>query len=437
MKKILLIGSGGREHAIAKAISKNKEAELICFASHENPGIKALAKEIIIIDLLDIEAVINVAKTFSFNFAIIGPEGPLELGLSDALHAVNIPVIGPTKKLARIETSKIFCRQLIESFDHSILPKFKVFNSTTLLEDYMHELGNSFVIKVSQLMGGKGVYVFGDHFHTNAQAIEICQSILKQGREFIIEEKLIGEEFSLLSFCDGKTLSHMPIIQDNKRLSVDDEGPNTGGMGSVSFANHSLPFLNDTELAHAKLINQKSIEYLQKACTETYKGIIYGGYMLTKSGIKLIEFNARFGDPESINLLPLLETDFVTICESIVTGTLSELAIEFSNKATVCKYIVPSGYPNQPTDKQNIYFEPEEEKIFCAHVKQDSDSYIMLGSRALAVLGIDKEIESAEQQAEILAQSIRGDIYYRQDIGTKTLLFNRFEKVRNIREQAY
>ncbi len=433
MKNILLIGSGAREHAIAKALSKNKTINITCLASHYNPGILDLAKHIITIDLCNIEKIINIAKQYDFDFAIIGPEAPLEAGIVDRLASINIPSIGPTKSLARIETSKSFCRQLMSKNNSEVLPAYEIFKSITGVEQYLATLNNQYVIKANGLTGGKGVYVAGEHFKADFEAINICKKIFSYGHDVLIEEKLVGEEFSLLSFCDGKTLVHMPLVQDHKRAYENDLGPNTGGMGSVSYADHSLPFLNEEELLKAKQINEAAIKELQLECGESYKGIIYGGYMLTNAGIKLIEFNARFGDPESLNLLALLETDFSEICQSIINGTLDESDIKFSKKASVCKYVVPYGYPQNPVRNEMIECSLDNDNYYLGHIEQQNKKLIMLGSRAIAVLGVAKDIKTAEVKAEVMARSVTGDVFYRKDIGTEKLISKKINYVRKMR----
>ena len=191
--------------------------------------------------------------------------------------------------------------------------------------------------------------VAGDHLHSQDDALSYCQELVSRGDEFVIEEKLIGQEFSLMSFCDGNTLKHMPAVQDHKRAYEGDTGPNTGGMGTYSDTNHSLPFLNDNDIAKAHAINTSTVRALKDKFGVGYKGVLYGGFITTAKGVKLIEYNARFGDPEAMNVLPLLDSDFVEICNGIANGTLENVDVKFQHKATVCKYAVPEGYPDNPT----------------------------------------------------------------------------------------
>ena len=197
--------------------------------------------------------------------------------------------------------------------------------------------------EVRQPHGRKSVKVSGATWLPLKKG-SVVRKIIQQDKTFLIEEKLIGQEFSLMSFSDGTHLAHMPVVQDHKRAFVGDTGPNTGGMGSYSDSNHSLPFLTDDDTQTAQAINQATIAALRDKFSEGYKGILYGGFMATKDGVKLIEYNARFGDPECMNVIAILESDFVELCQAIMSGNLTEDHASFVHKTTVCKYAVPEGY---------------------------------------------------------------------------------------------
>ena len=199
-------------------------------------------------------------------------------------------------------------------------------------------------MKANGLMGGKGVRVAGDHLKSIAEAISWCKDILAHGQTLVIEEKLIGQEFSFMAFCDGEHIIPMPIVQDHKRAYVDDKGPNTGGMGSYSDVNHSLPFLSEEDIKAAWSINEAVFRALSTELNDKYIGVLYGSFIATKDGVYVIEFNARFGDPEALNVLTILESDFVALCQALVTGSLTNELAKFSNLSTVCKYAVPNGY---------------------------------------------------------------------------------------------
>lgn len=426
MKHILLIGSGAREHAIFRAIKRSViETTVTCLATHENPALKKGCEKLMVIDINDVGSVIKAIDGLSIDHAIIGPEAPLDAGLSDALKLKGIDVFGPNQALARIETSKSYCRQLMRRVLPSALPQFYQFSELNGVKHSLIQFDLSCVIKATGLMGGKGVYVSDDHFTSLEEALGICDSLFKKGHQVLIEEKLFGEEFSLISFCDGESLKHMPVVQDNKRAYEDDKGPNTGGMGSISFADHRLPFLPESAINEAKAINESAIKALKADNHADYKGVLYGGFMYTPDGVKLIEYNARFGDPEAINLLSLLESDFVEILNAVAEGKLSDMDIRFSSKATVCKYVVPEGYPGEPVKGSGIHIDIDDDKLYCGHLSDSDNGQVMLGSRAVACLGVGASIESAEREAESKASQINGDVFYRRDIGTNALIDKR------------
>lgn len=411
--KILLVGSGGREHALAKALMRSSQSIALYYAGdHVNPGIAALAKAYTLE-----KNVLAFAQAHAIDLAIIGPEKPLAAGLVDVLQSSGIAVVGPTKKLAQIETSKGFTRDLMHKYKIRGLPnyqRFQTFDAQT--EGFLRDLKDNYVLKADGLMGGKGVSVAGEHVFSIAEAKHFCQRL---NGAFVIEEKLTGPEFSLLSFSDGQTLVHMPPVQDYKRLLVNNQGPNTGGMGSYTLANNQLPFLTTADIEIAKKINEQIIAALQKECGVPYRGVIYGGFMQTPNGIKVIEYNARFGDPEAINLLGLLVTDFVAVCLAITSGTLHTLSFEFASQASVCQYIVPENYPYQ-SDKQgflDLQRVQDPNALYYASVVKEQQRYRMLGSRALAVLGLANTLKEAREKAAALIAKIQGDFYYRNDIG--------------------
>ena len=434
--KILVIGSGAREHSIVKAIERSsREVDVFCIASNMNPGIANLCTEFIIDDFNNPKIVSRYANENDVSIAVIGPENPLSKGIADTLWDTKIKVIGPKKHLAQIETSKAFTRNLLKKYKIPGGPKYKVFNSISGVKDFLKELGENYVVKFDGLAGGKGVKVAGDHLSSHSEALEYCKELISKKQEFVIEEKFIGQEFSLMSFCDGDTLKHMPAVQDHKRAYENDKGPNTGGMGTYSDTGHSLPFLQKKDIEDAYKINQATAEALKNEFKEGYKGILYGGFMATEEGVKLIEYNARFGDPEAMNVLSILETDFMDICDGITMGKLEELDVTFKNKATVCKYAVPEGYPDNPVKGEIIDVSKieNEDLLFYASVDIKNGVLIESGSRTIAVVGIDDTIEKAEKIAEKEISKIQGPLFHRKDIGTNTLIQKRIKHMESLR----
>ncbi len=422
--RVLLLGQGAREHCIAEAL----DSELYSFMKTRNPGIMRLSKEYIISDL-DFEKLGKFAQRINPDFAFIGPEGPLENGVVDHLTSLGIGCFGPTKSLARIETSKAFMRKLMEKYKIDGTPEFKVFSSTEGIEEYMRDV-NDFVVKLDGLTGGKGVKVFGEHLKSIEEALEYSQEVLSKHNFVVVEERLDGEEFSLQCISDGKHLAATIPVQDHKRAYEDDQGPNTGGMGSYSMKDHLLPFLKKKDLEKGEKITQDIMEALHKETGEYYKGVLYGGFILTKKGVKLLEYNARFGDPEVMNILPILKNNFAEICSAAVNLDLKN--VEFEKKATVCKYVVPKGYPLNPVPGK-LEFADTEAKVYYASVDLREDGLYMTRSRAAAFVGIADTIDDAEKIAQNAVENVKGDVFYRKDIGTERLLRKRVEHMKNLR----
>jgi len=436
VNKILVIGSGAREHAIVRALDRShQEKEIFCLASNMNPGIAALCDELLIGNFNDPDFVVNYTNEIGATLAIIGPENPLENGVADALWGVKVRVVGPKKDLAKLETSKSFTRDLLKEYNIPGGPQYQTFNSLAGVTEFLNVLGENYVVKYDGLAGGKGVKVSGEHLHSHDEALAYCQELTDKGDEFVIEEKFIGEEFSLMSFCDGDTLKHMPAVQDHKRAYEGDTGPNTGGMGTYSDANHSLPFLTENDIVEAHQINTQTAKAVKDKFGEGYQGILYGGFMATASGVKLIEYNARFGDPEAMNVLSLLDSDFIEICNGITDGTLENLDVKFQNKATVCKYAVPEGYPNSPVKNEQINVSKIEnpDGLFYASVDIQNGKLVEAGSRTVAVVGVADSISNAENIAEKEVSAIDGPLFHRSDIGTDMVIQKRINHMKSIR----
>ncbi len=440
--KVLVVGGGAREHAICDAISRSENAVLYSVMKNVNPGIKNLAENYKIAKETNVDSVVNYALENKIDIVIVGPEAPLEKGLVNKLKEKNIDAVSPTKEAARIETDKEWMRKLLKKYKIPGQLKYQTFTNPEKARKYIEKLDCEVALKPIGLTGGKGVKVFGDHFKNIDEAMDYVNKVIdkKIGGEskILVEEKAVGEEFTLQAFSDGKTILPLHAVQDHKRLLPGDEGPNTGGMGAYSCENGLLPFITKSDYEEGAHILQKIVEALDKeGCS--YIGAIYGQFMLTSNGPKIIEINARFGDPEAMNVLPLLETDYVQICKAMVNGTLNEKKIKMKNKSTVCKYVVPEGYGIKSLDGKKVYVDEKKinevgSRLFYASVNKMNDYVTTTTSRSLAVVGVSEKLESAENICEKALQYIKSDhIFIRHDIGKKDLIQKRIDHMNKLR----
>ncbi len=430
---ILLIGGGGREHAIAEGIKRSKHNPfLYAVMAKKNPGIAVLCEDFLLEKETEVGKVIEYAKSRNIEMAFVGPEAPLAAGIADALWEAGIPVVGPKKACAIIEFDKAWARNFMKKYGIEGCPAYEVFTEEGPAHAFIEKLGDV-AVKPSGLTGGKGVKVMGDQLPDLEAAKAYTSELLEKG-PVVIEERFIGEEFTLQALVDGKSLIFFPAVQDHKRAYEGDLGPNTGGMGSYTDAGELLPFMLPADLEKVKKIMQDTVKALYEETGTGYLGVLYGQFILTASGPKVVEFNARFGDPEAMNVIPLIETDFVEIMSAMVKGTLDELPVNFSRKATVCKYAVPAGYPDTPEKDSEIIVENiGEASVYYASVYEKEGKIYTTSSRAVAALGCAETIDAAEKIAQNALENIRGKLFFRKDIGTAALIQKRIDHMKELR----
>jgi phosphoribosylamine--glycine ligase len=427
--KLLLVGSGGREHAMAEALVRDGEAELSAFMSRRNPGIARLAKKVRLGKETEVKKVRDFAVQEGVDYAVIGPEAPLEAGVVDLLEEAGIPCAGPTRAAARLETDKAFCRDMMTAHGIDGCPRYRVFHNPSEAAAFIEIYDGDLAVKPIGLTGGKGVRVMGEHVDRKG-AVAYVKSL---GGDVVLEERLMGEEFTLQAFVDGSHLVPAPLVQDHKRAYEGDTGPNTGGMGSYSMPDHRLPFVSEEDYQKALRIMEDAIRVLARE-GHPYRGILYGQFMNTREGPRVVEFNARFGDPEAMNILPIMTTGLSGVVCSIVEGTLSESRVRFEPVATVCKYVVPEGYPEAPRSGEPIAIgDPGRTRLYYANVGERDGSLVTQTSRTLAFVGIAGTLPEAERAAEEAASSVKGRVYHRRDIGTGDLLAKRSAHMEAIR----
>jgi len=446
MTKVLVVGGGAREHAMAAALARSPDARIYAAMKHRNPGIARLAKAFRLGSETDVDAVVSWAREQGVEIAVIGPEAPEEAGLSDALQAAGIPCASPTQAAARVETDKRFLRELMDRHGIDGRLAFHPFEDVDAALAFLDEHGPRWAIKPLGLTGGKGVQVYGDHFRDLAGAKRYVRDVFKTGSgggALQFEELAEGEEFTVMAFTDGRTVLPMVSVQDHKRLREGDEGPNTGGMGSYSQCDGLLPFLTKGEYEDGVEILQAIVHALDEEGTP-YVGTIYGQFMLTAAGPKVIECNARFGDPEAMNVLHLLETDYLLLLWAMVDQELHKRKLSFRKNATVVKYAVPRGY-GEGRPEAGIRVEVDEEAIsaaggtvYYASIEEHDDGTLTtMKSRTLAVLGEAETLVEAERIAESAFEHIRsGALVVRHDIGTPALIERRIQHMRQIRMGA-
>ncbi len=443
-KKILFIGNGGREHAMIAALARSPQKPAIYnFATAVNPGIKDLVSDIRVHSSLnDLDAIKAYAQEAEVDFAVVGPEDPLAAGVRDALLEGGVKTFGPSAQGAQLESSKSFTRNLLKKHGIDASPGFQVFESedeVPQMQEFYEQYDGQIVVKADGLIGGKGVIVADDHFNAFDDARDFALvSINKFGR-VVFEERLVGEEFSLISVVDGETVLDTPAIQDHKRAFEGDTGPNTGGMGCISDENNSLPFVTDEDKAAAHEITVQVMKALNEELGEQFVGVMYGGFMITHAGVKLIEYNVRFGDPEALNIFPILESDFVEVCEKAIEGNLSDLGtLQFAAQATVVKYLCPNGYPENPIKDEPITidssYKPNEHQVaYFASLGEEGDKILLKGSRGIGCVGIGKSLSEANQYCDDLITKFSGPVFHRKDIGTADLVNQRVKHMKEIR----
>lgn len=413
---IMVIGGGGREHAIIKKIKENPKADKI-YALPGNGGIAADA-ECVNIGAKDIDAIVEFAKANSIDFAVVAPDDPLVLGAVDALNEIGIKCFGPRKNAAIIEGSKVFSKNLMKKYGIPTA-EYEVFTDMEAALKYLDTASIPVVVKADGLALGKGVIIA----MTRDEAKDAVKSMMEDkvfgesGSQVVIEEFLTGPEVSVLSFTDGKTLVPMVSSMDHKRAKDNDEGLNTGGMGTIA----PNPYYTD-EVA-AKCMEEIFIPTMNAMNAEgrTFAGCLYFGLMLTPKGPKVIEYNCRFGDPETQVVLPLLDTDLLDIMMSVAEGTLSQTQVRFKDECACCVVMASDGYPQKYDSGFEIKM-PSDKNIYVAGAKLSKGKLLTAGGRVLGVTETAPTLKEAIAKSyETVKQVSFDNAYYRNDIGKRAL----------------
>ncbi len=416
--KIMVVGGGGREHAIIKKIKENKDVEKI----YALPGNGGMAKdaELVNIGATDIEKAVLFAVENKIDYAVVAPDDPLVLGMVDALEEKGIPCFGPRKNAAIIEGSKVFSKDLMKKYNIPTA-QYEVFTDADEALKYVESCPIPTVVKADGLALGKGVIIAMTREEAKNAVVSIMKDkqFGKSGDSIVIEEFLTGPEVSVLSFTDGKTVVPMISSMDHKRAGDNDTGLNTGGMGTVAPNPYYTKAIADECMEKIFL---PTIEAMNKE-GRTFKGCLYFGLMLTEKGPKVIEYNCRFGDPETQVVLPLLESDLLTVMRAVTDETLADCEVKFSDKSACCVIMASEGYPVKYEKGYEITIPEEvEDNVYVAGAKLENGKLLTNGGR---VLGVTKIADTLEQAIALSYNAVEkvcfGNAYYRHDIGQKAL----------------
>ena len=416
--RLMVVGGGGREHAIIKKLKENKSIEVI----YALPGNGGMADDATLVNIgaKDIDAIVDFAKRERIDYAVVAPDDPLVLGCVDRLNEIGVPCFGPTAAAAIIEGSKVFSKNLMKKYGIPTA-EYRVFERAEDAYDYLKDAPIPTVVKADGLALGKGVIIATER----EEALDAVRSIMEEGKfgasgsRIVVEEFLEGPEVSVLAFTDGSVVKPMVSSMDHKRAGDNDTGLNTGGMGTIAPNPYYTP-----EIANVCMqkIFIPTIEAMKKEGRE-FRGCLYFGLMLTKDGPKVIEYNCRFGDPETQVVLPLLESDLLEVMMATTEGRLAECEVKFSDGAAACVIMASAGYPESYKSGYEIVMDPAvKEHVYVAGARLDADRLLSAGGRVLGVTATADTLESAIAAAYDRVGGVSFEnSYYRHDIGARAL----------------
>lgn len=428
MERCLLLGNGGREAVLAEYISKGYELYTVC--PYENPSIIEMVKKsggkYIVEDPFNKEIVSNFIKENNIEVCLISSDNLLQDGLIDVARSLGLKTFGPTSKGAKIEWSKTYALDIVEKIaPEMIIKNYNITDVNELKRIIDSYTDDSFVVKPEGLTGGKGVKVGGIHFKGKEEGLEYAKSCLEISGNVIIQDKIEGREFTVMALTDGENIVVTPTTFDYPYRFNEDKGPGTGGMGCLSFENGMLPFLEQKDIDECSKLIKETLKYINKDNLE-FNGVIYGGFFKTKNGIKFIEFNSRFGDPEALNVLNSLETPFPEVMKNIFNKTLNKENCKFKKECTFTVYIVTKEYAVE-NRKEPLEFtmnrksiEDQGVKIYFANTKKvEDDKYSSVSnSRLFALTTSAKNLQEAKEKVyKAIQGNIDNKLDYRTDIG--------------------
>lgn len=416
--KVLIVGGGGREHAIAYAVSKSPKVEKI-YCAPGNAGIASLA-ECVDIQVMDFEEIARFAKKIAADLVIVGPDDPLAAGIVDVLEEYGLKVFGPDSKAAILEGSKAFSKDLMKKYGIPTA-SYEIFDNADKALAYLETSRFPVVLKADGLALGKGVLICNtpEEAREGVQQIMLDKKFGIAGNRMVIEEYMTGREVSVLTFCDGKTVKVMSSAQDHKRAGDGDTGLNTGGMGTFSPSPFYTPKIDEY---CRKNIYKPTVEAMAKE-GRPFRGVIFFGLMLTEDGPKVLEYNARFGDPEAQVVLPRMKNDIIDVMLACVDGTLGKIKLEFEDNAAVCVMLASNGYPGKyergfVIEGLDSFDEKEGYYVFHSGTKKTGKGIVTNGGRVLGVTAKGENLKTARARAYEAVEWVRFDNkYFRHDIG--------------------
>ncbi len=479
LKKVLVVGSWAKEQITIENISMNPEIEIFSYMDIRNPGIISLVKDYHIGSLYDIDSIIKYAQDKKIDIVIITTASPLSRGLVDKLEDVGILAFGPNLLAARLESDKEFARKLLQKYMPSAIPKFDVFDNYQGAIQFSERFDWQVAVKPIGLTEGLGVKIFGDHLKDENDVKDYIQHIINKqisgSSRVIIEEKIEGEEFTIQCFVHKEHILPTPAVQDFKRLLPGEKGPNTASMGSYSQQGYLLPFMEEEDYRKAMEIISITLEGFQEETGKTCSGFLYGQFMLTAEGVKLIEYNFRPGDPEWLNTILILKNNILDIILSLLEEgeeykkdkkiqegegqgeqegegqgeqegegqgeqEKDKLLLSFDNCVTVCKYIVPANYPEKfdqilDVSLDNDVIQKIKDLRYYYSCGLDDMGRLNVGTeRGIAFIAKAPTIEEANEKVEKAISTVKGEFFYRRDIGTTNLIESKIDHIKMLRK---
>lgn len=421
MKKVTIVGGAtGRDHGIVKQFVSSGEYQTSAVLWADNPFIKNLCSDYKVVNLDNVAEVRKTIQIMKPDYVVVGQGEVTQKGLRDLLDEDKIPCIAPTQSMAQIEGSKSFFRELLEGLDNNLIPEYRAFTKfDRRVEDFIEKLGGKVVVKCDKTISGPRVRIYNSSLQI-AEAVDNSREWVEKHGKIVLEELISGKEVAVMSFTDGENLVHTPPFRNYKRIYDNDEGENTSGMGSIT-TGERLPFMNPKMIRGIHSITERLLRWIQENHEKRFLGSLYGEFFVSDSGIKVIEYNCRFGNPSTMNMLTLIKPNFSKVCEAILEKRVGELRDIWKDECSLSAYVVPNRYPYSEVNVgKKVDFSAVNPKMFlCGNMNYKDDIWFLKKSRGFAVCSTGKDIKDVREKVYGELQKIRGPIHYRKDIGVK------------------